>query len=65
MLATQDAQASSDGVDDSNAEALLNPETSISIQKRHPYTGNLNLETSGDSKNAFLHCQDLVGLHDL
>ncbi len=39
--------------------ALFNPETSISIQKRHPYTGNLNSETSGDSKNAFLHCGDV------
>ena len=30
-----------------------NPKTPIQIQKRHPYTGNLKLETSGDSKNAF------------
>ena len=35
--------------------ALFNPDTSILIQKRHPYTGNLNSETPGDSKNAFLH----------
>jgi len=41
------------------ASALFNPETSISIQKRHPYTGNLNSETSGDSQNAFLHCGDV------
>jgi len=34
--------------------ALFNPETSILIQKRHPYLGNLNSETSGDSKNALL-----------
>ncbi len=33
--------------------ALFNPETSILIQKRHPYTGNLNSETSGDSKTRF------------
>ena len=35
---------------------------SILIQKRHPYTGILNRETSGDSKNAFLHCNDVSGL---
>ncbi len=40
--------------------ALFNPETSILFQKRHPYTGNLNRETSGDSKNAFLHCGDVL-----
>jgi len=34
--------------------ALFNPKTSVLIQKRHPYTGNLNSETLGDSKNAFL-----------
>ena len=42
--------------------ALFNSETSVSIQKRHPYTGNLNSETSGDSKNAFLHCGDVSAL---
>jgi len=36
--------------------ALLNPETSNLTPKCHPYTGNLNRETSGDSKNALLHC---------
>ena len=36
--------------------ALFNPEMSILIQKRHSYTGNLNREMSGDSKNGFLHC---------
>ena len=42
--------------------ALFHPKTSILIQKRHPYAGNLNSETSGDSKNALLHCGDaLVG----
>ena len=41
--------------------ALLNPEMSLLIQKRHPYTGNLNSETSGDSKNASLHCGDVLG----
>ena len=35
--------------------ALFNPKTSIFIQKRHPYTGNLNPETPGHSKNAFIH----------
>ncbi len=33
----------------------------IPIQKRHPYTGNLNSETSEDSENAFLHCGDVSG----
>jgi len=32
--------------------ALCNPETSILIQKRHPFIGNLDSETPGDSKNA-------------
>ena len=38
--------------------ALFNPETSIAvvIQEHHLYTGNLNSETPGDSKNGFLHC---------
>ncbi len=35
--------------------ALFNPETSFLIQKRHLYTGNLNSETPGDSRNTFLH----------
>ena len=33
--------------------ALSYCETSISTQKHHPYTGNLDSETSGDNKNAF------------
>jgi len=41
---------------------LLNPETSILIQKCHQYTGNLNSETSGDSKNAFLYCGGVLGV---
>ena len=41
--------------------ALLNPKTSIFVQKRHPYTANLNSEMSGDSKNVFLHCGDVIG----
>ncbi len=35
--------------------ALFNPKTSISTQKRHPYTGNLSSERLRDSENAFLH----------
>ena len=35
--------------------------TFVLIQKRHPYTGNLNSEMPGDSKNAFLHCGDVLG----
>ena len=38
--------------------ALLNLETSMSSQKRRPYTGFLNRETSGDNENTFLHCGD-------
>ena len=41
--------------------AVLNPETSNLIQTRHPYTGNLNKETSGDGENASLRCADVVG----
>ena len=40
--------------------ALLNPKTSILIQKCHPYTGNLNRERSGDSKNVFLRCGNVL-----
>ncbi len=40
--------------------ALFNPKTPILIQKRHPYTRNLNRETPGDSKNAFLHWGDVL-----
>ena len=42
--------------------ALFNPESSSCIRKRHPYTGNLNSETSEDSKNAFLYCGDVAGV---
>ena len=40
--------------------ALVHPEMSISIQKRHHYPGHLNSETSGDSYNMFLHCGDVL-----
>ncbi len=40
-------------------QTLFNPKTSIPSQKRHPCTGKLNSETSGDSKNAFPHCADV------
>ena len=43
-------------------DALLNPETSILIQKRHSYTKNVNSETLRDSKNAFLHWGDVLDL---
>ena len=46
----------------SDQQALLNPETSILIEKRHSHTRILKSETSGDSKNAFLHCGDVVGV---
>ena len=35
------------------------PETCIWIQTWHPYTGNPNSETSGDSQNTLLHCGDV------
>ncbi len=41
---------------------LFNPKTSDLTQKRHPYTGNLNPETSENSKNAFLHCGGVLGI---
>ncbi len=34
--------------------ALLNPKTSVYLQKRPSYSGNLNSEMPGDSKNACL-----------
>ena len=40
--------------------ALFNPKMSILTQKRHPCTGILNRETSWDSKNALLHCGDVL-----
>ena len=45
-----------------NLIALLKPETSVLIQKRHSYTRSLNLETSGDRINVFLHCGDVLVL---
>ena len=45
--------------------ALFKTETSILSQKRHPYTGNLNSGTSGDTKNAFLHCGDVSALYSI
>ncbi len=45
--------------------AVFNPKTSIFIQRRHPYTGDLNSETSGDSKNTFLHCGDVSEFAEL
>ena len=44
----------------SHITALFNSKTSIVIQKRHPYTENLNSETSVDSKYAFSHCGDVI-----
>ncbi len=42
--------------------ALFNPETLVLIQKRHPYRGNLNSETPGDSKTRFLHWGDVLAI---
>ena len=41
--------------------ALFNRKTSILIQKRDPYTENVDSATPGDSKNTFLHCEDVFG----
>ena len=46
----------------SDQAALFNPKTSVLTQKHHLYTGHLNRETSGDSKNTFLHCGDVLAL---
>jgi len=40
----------------------FNPETGISIQKRHSHTGNLNSEMPEDSKTSFLHCGHGLGV---
>jgi hypothetical protein len=29
------------------------------VQKNHPYTGNVNSERLGDSKNVLLYCGDV------
>jgi hypothetical protein len=42
--------------------AVFNSQTSISIQKQHRCTGNLNSEAPGDSKNAFLRQGDVLAL---
>jgi len=44
----------------SETTALSNPEMSILIHRRHPYTENLKRETSGACKDAFLHCGDVL-----
>ncbi len=46
---------------DVSTAALFNPKMSVVIQKRHFYTGNLNSETLGDSKNTLLHWGDVSG----
>ena len=48
-------------MDYADLEAVFNPQQCILNQKRHPYTGNLNSEMLGDSKNAFLHWGDVSG----
>ena len=48
----------SQGSDGLTFKALFNPKTSILLQERHPYTGNLNSEMRGDSKNAYRHRGD-------
>ena len=42
--------------------AFFNTETLILSQRRHPYTGNPNPETPGDSVNAFLCWGDVLAI---
>ncbi len=42
--------------------ALLNPKASILIQKRHPYSGYVNSEASGDRRNDFLRYVNVLGV---
>ena len=44
---------------------MFNPAMSSLIQKHCYYTDNLNSDTSGDSKNAFLHCADVTAIVEL
>ena len=37
----------------------------IFIQRRHPYTRNVNSEMFEDSKKVFLHCGDISDAHIL
>ncbi len=45
-------------------KAPVNPKTSTLIQKHHPYTRNLNSDTPGDSKNAFLCLGDVLASYE-
>jgi len=44
-----------------DCKLLAIPKRLFAIQKRPFYTGNLNSETPGNSKNAFLHWGDVLG----
>ncbi len=46
-------------------ESSFQSHMSIVIQKCPPHTKNLNSEMSGDSKNTYLHCRDVLGISDL
>ncbi len=59
---SHDSCDSHDSHDSCDSQALVNPETYISIQKCCPYTRHLNSETSGESKNTFVHCGDALAL---
>lgn len=45
-----------------SGELFSNPKTYSLIQKRPPYTGNVNSVTTGDSKTAFKHCGHVLNL---
>lgn len=49
--------------DTASLAALFNPGTSVFIQNSHPFTGNLNSGTSGDSNSMFLHRRDVLAVH--
>ncbi len=53
-----------DLVDVVERELFSVPKRLFLIQKCHPYTGNLNPETLGDSKTAFLHCGYVLRDHN-
>ncbi len=46
----------------SRQTAHVNPKVSILVQTCHLYTGKLNSEMSGDSKNALLNCGDVLAV---
>ena len=42
-------------------QLFLTPERLVLVQQCEPYTGKINSETSGASRNTFLHCGHVLG----